>query len=346
MVIFSFSVIALAIIIFYLTRPPHGITNSVKNYLTKEALANLSEDKFSAAQWEELRSLLDLYDAKLRIVSYNMLFSTVDQVLPRYHHWQKRLPMIAELIEHWKPDILCCQELYYDQLKDLDSYLNDYAFYGPATLDGKESGECNAIFYRTERLELLAKKPLFFSNTPDVPSPDPFGQSHSLAYCKFHDKKTLKTFSVLNTHLSFYSPDSREYEMRFLVKITKELGSQPLILGGDFNTFPFRQDLAKLPFCDGNYCHSILANSSLQESMSVAKFGHVGPLATFTNSEKQPAAGGFKGYGVPGVILDYFYVSPHVVVLRHAVEPAKVSGNFPSDHMPLIIDVLIDPMAD
>jgi endonuclease/exonuclease/phosphatase family metal-dependent hydrolase len=40
------------------------------------------------------------------------------------------------------------------------------------------------------------------------------------------------------------------------------------------------------------------------------------------------------------VILDHIYVAGAVEVLLHAVEPARVDGHFPSDHMPLIADLL------
>ena len=50
----------------------------------------------------------------------------------------------------------------------------------------------------------------------------------------------------------------------------------------------------------------------------------------------------FKGTGTPGIILDYIYVSKKITVLTHAVELGTVDGHFPSDHMPVLIDFLIN----
>jgi endonuclease/exonuclease/phosphatase family metal-dependent hydrolase len=46
----------------------------------------------------------------------------------------------------------------------------------------------------------------------------------------------------------------------------------------------------------------------------------------------------------PEVILDHIYVSPAVSVIINAIEPSLVDGRFPSDHMPVIADILLPPV--
>jgi hypothetical protein len=73
--------------------------------------------------------------------------------------------------------------------------------------------------------------------------------------------------------------------------------------------------------------------------MDEALLGHIGPIATFTNTVNDRTP--FKGIGVPGIILDRIYSNQNSLILIHGVEPAKVDNHFPSDHMPVIVDFLI-----
>ena len=69
--------------------------------------------------------------------------------------------------------------------------------------------------------------------------------------------------------------------------------------------------------------------------------GHLGPIVTFTNSPENGVP--FKGTGTPGIFLDHILVSKGLSVLIHAVQPGTVGGYFPSDHMPVLIDFVVDP---
>jgi endonuclease/exonuclease/phosphatase family metal-dependent hydrolase len=62
-------------------------------------------------------------------------------------------------------------------------------------------------------------------------------------------------------------------------------------------------------------------------------------MSTFTNEGQDPAA--FKGVGTPGVFLDHIFVTKDLTVLVHAVQPVKVDGCFPSDHMPIVVDLIV-----
>ena len=64
------------------------------------------------------------------------------------------------------------------------------------------------------------------------------------------------------------------------------------------------------------------------------------PISTFTNN--QTSVQPFQGTGTPDIILDHIYVSEKVTVLTHAVEHGTVDGHFPSDHMPVLIDFLVN----
>ena len=94
-----------------------------------------------------------------------------------------------------------------------------------------------------------------------------------------------------------------------------------------------------MPFFDGDYIHRILTKGSLRDTRELSLLGHVGPISTFTNDPDDVHP--FQGRGTPGVFLDHIYATKDVTILLHAVQPATVQGEFPSDHMPLIVDFII-----
>jgi endonuclease/exonuclease/phosphatase family metal-dependent hydrolase len=155
------------------------------------------------------------------------------------------------------------------------------------------------------------------------------------------DLKTDKTIYVFNTHMPLSNIEKREANAHKISQIIEPFaGQMAVIFTGDLNTFPGRLDLTDLPFYDGDYIHRILSKGSLKNSHYESLLGHFGPISTFTNNSTDVKP--FQGTGTPGIILDYIYVSEKITVLTHAVEQGTVDGHFPSDHMPVLIDFLIN----
>lgn len=286
-----------------------------------EIVENLPAKKFTTRQLQEIAEALAKKENKVRLVTYNMLFNLYDHNLAEENRWPNRLPRIVDLVQAMKPDIICTQELYPDQVQDLSGLLNeDFDFF---VGQKDEDGESYGIFFRKDRFELL-------SSTVNYP----------LSMIQLRDLKTGKTFAVFNTHMPFSNLEKREANAHAIVQIIEPYSQEmPVIFTGDLNTFPSRLDLAALPFYDGDYIHRILSKGPLRNSHELSLLGHFGPISTFTNQD--PDSKPFQGTGTPGILLDYIYVSNQVNVLSHAVENGKVGGHFPSDHMPLLIDFLI-----
>lgn len=311
-----------------------AIENSVIPQMEKfENIDNLSPHKYSMRQFLEIASRLEQKNERIRIATYNVLLNKFDENLEEVNRWPIRLPRIVEIIREMKPDILCVQELYSDQLAGLLPFLEDlYAFYSHQSTEG----ELNGIFYLKNRFEINEAQVWPMSQCPEMKYSD------TLTMLQLKDRKTNKSFVVFNTHLSFSKIDKREGQAKFIAKkIAGFAEKMPVVLTGDMNTFPNRPDFDKLPFYDGGYIDNILKDKSLKDAKEASLLGHIGPLATFTNAMDDIAP--FKGTGTPGVILDHIYVSEGIKVLIHAVQPATVDGHFPSDHMPILIDCIIEP---
>lgn len=300
-----------------------AVENSIISVMERfECIENLPSQKFTKQQFSEIANALEKKEEMIRLVTYNMLFNLYDHNLDEINRWPNRLPRIVELINEMRPDIISTQELYPTQVQEIVDLIGDNFSFFPGQKD--EDGESYGIFYRTDRFELLSSQ-----------------VEYPLSMVQLKDLKTDKIIHVFNTHMPLSNIEKREANAHKISQVIKPFAEQAaVIFTGDLNTFPGRLDLTDLPFYDGDYIHRILSKGSLKNSHQESLLGHFGPISTFTNSSTDVKP--FQGTGTPGIILDYIYVSEKVTVLTHAVEQGTVDGHFPSDHMPVLIDFLIN----
>lgn len=314
------------------------ITDSIMPTIQKiEEGKGLDPKKYSKAHFQEMADALKLVGQKVRLVTYNMLFDIYDdQQLPE-NRWPIRAPRIVELLNTMKADILCIQELQLHQLEQLAKAMGEeYAFVFEPNFDlnQKVSQDYDGIFYRKKRFCLVSSK------TWSVPQQQ---KNIPLTMAQLLDKCTNNTFTVFNAHFPSRNMDANEEVVIKIAKIIKPyVDSGKVILAGDMNTIAHRPDLPALPWYNGERAERLLEQSGLVDSQRRAILGHVGPISSFTNAGESSEP--FKGQGVPGIILDHFFVSPSIQVLIHANEPARVDGHFPSDHLPVIIDIIDCPI--
>ncbi len=317
---------AIAFLLCFVTSLTAEVDNSIIPTIeTYERIESLNPKKYSKAQFNEISSALSRYNERIRAVSYNILFDLYDHNLAEEYRWPQRLPRLVEILEDMQPDLIGVQELYHRQLQGVMPLLEPtYAFYCKPETDG----ELNGIFYRKERFEVVDSQ--VFEMTP----------GSTLTMLKLKDLKNGLCIAVFNTHLAFRNIEKREQQARYIAThIRSHSDGLPIILMGDLNTFPHRLQLDKLPFYDGDYIHRILAKAGIQDAVGVSIVGHLGPLSTSTFSEDGDRP--FEGTGSPGILMDHIYVSDGIEVLMHAIQPATVNGLFPSDHLPVIADIVI-----
>ena len=143
--------------------------------------------------------------------------------------WGQRYPVIAKMVQYHDFDIFGTQECFIHQLKDMKEALPGYDYIGVGRYDGKEKGEHSAIFYRTDKFDVIEKGDFWLSETPDVPSK---GWDAVLpricSWGHFKCKDTGFEFLFFNLHMDHIGKKAR-VESAYLVQ---EL---PAILTGDFN---------------------------------------------------------------------------------------------------------------
>ncbi len=296
--------------------------------------------KINGEQRERLQCALEEHKP-LRAISFNMLFNLQcsEKELDEENRWAKRGPRLIEYLRSTNADLIGTQELQKNQLDQIEQAIGEkYASYGVGE-DGGWMGDIGAIFYLKERLELLEGKTYFFSTTPEVVSSGPFKTTNTFTVCHFFDRESKREFVVINTHLAFGNIERRAWEAHLLCDFVSQIEpALPLIVMGDFNTFPYRPEL-ELPFYDGDFIVNLIEGSTLKDARMLTLLGHYGALSTTNYSPEEKKT--FRGFGVPGVILDHIFVNKEVGVLAHGIDPATVDGHFPSDHFPVIADLIL-----
>ena len=172
-------------------------------------------------------------DPSLQIMTFNPRYASPK---PPNAWWQRREAM-RECIQSVNPDVFGTQEGLYNQLKDIEHDLQDYAWIGPGR-DGGSRGEAMAIFYRKSRLEPLEYDYFWLSDTPNVIASTTWGNTNRrmVTWVKFLDHQTNKQFYFWDTHLDHAIQTAREKGADLIRKRMEPLGTKtPIILVGDFN---------------------------------------------------------------------------------------------------------------
>ncbi len=335
----------------------NNITDDMEQYKTFEFL-EANKNRYSSSRFSQISEALTHQSENIRVVSFNILFDKGDSKLQPQNRWPTRKNALIEATKRMNADILGVQEPLDHQLVFLKEQLSDYHFFSG---DRDGAGMRPGIFFKKDRFERIEEHSYRLQSDgkqyEHVTSDENWKKKYRiLNHVKLRDTRTDKSIHVFNTHLSFKSADWREMEATAMHEITTrtlqeeqtQSGSESAcIVMGDFNSFASRVDYP-LPFLDGNNILQIMTKDTFKDAKDTALIGHTGPISTYTDSEIQPSKGGplekstpFAGIGTPGIIVDHILVSKKITPIIHAINPVKVDGEYPSDHMPVIMDCII-----
>ena len=211
----------------------------------------------------------------LTVASYNLRNANGSDSA-RGNGWGQRYPVIAQIVQYHDFDIFGTQECFLHQLKDMKEALPGYDYIGVGRDDGKDKGEHSAIFYRTDKFDIVEKGDFWLSETPDVPSK---GWDAVLpricSWGHFKCKDTGFEFLFFNLHMDHIGKKAR-VESAFLVQEKmKELGrgkNLPAILTGDFNVDQTHQSYDA--FVDPNsFTESRIDHIFVSPSFHVKRYG-------------------------------------------------------------------------
>jgi endonuclease/exonuclease/phosphatase family metal-dependent hydrolase len=266
-------------------------------------------------------------DAALRVMTFNIRF---DNPADGPNAWPHRKDLVASMIRFHRADLVGVQEALKHQLDDLQERLPGYAWTGVGRADGREGGEYSAIVYRKDRFELLESGTFWLSPTPDVPGSKGWDAAleRIVTWAKLRDRTTGRVFVHFNTHFDHIGAEARAESAKLLRQRLAAAGPLPLLLTGDFNatdeTMPYR-------ILSGAEPGVPAPSLALHDAMRSAEYGHHGPTSTWN---------GFDAVA-PGRRIDFIFVGDGVHVRQHGILADTWDGRFPSDHLPVLAEVVL-----
>ncbi len=322
----------------------------------------------------------------LRIMTYNVRFASARD---GHEDWPVRAVDMAAQLAQSDLDILGTQELKetanggaYTQRADIANMLPGFAFVGrsrSADPDDEQMG----VYYRQSRLAALEDGHFWLSPTPQEPGSFGYGNqgnARMVTWVRFVDRVTAAEFYLLNTHFDHASEDARYRAADQLAGyLTGDPAyaddgvsfdpALPMVLMGDFNFDRGQDTAAPLAVDPGagpvdpikarrpggpvenqvTQFSPVLGNRSAYRRLVTA-----GPFVDTweTAVTRGPEVDGtFTGFAeIQDRWLDWILASDGVEVLRSYVDTYRPNGEWPSDHLPVVADVVIDesvaPPAD
>lgn len=237
--------------------------------------------------------------------------------------WKDRAPVAAALIRFHQFDIVGTQEGLKNQLEDLKDSLPGYTYYGVGRDDGRLKGEHSAIYYRKARFIAVDSGDFWLSEHPEKPG---FGwdarYNRICSWLKLKDKSSKKQFYVFNVHYDHRGVEARKESSKLILqKIQAIAGKQPVILTGDFNGSN-----------ETEWYKTINTSAVLKDALLQVKKPYINN-GSFNN---------FQAYNPSNEIIDHIFVSKHFRVIRYGILTDTYHGRFPSDHFPILTDLVLN----
>lgn len=258
----------------------------------------------------------------LRVMTYNIRYDNPDDAP---NNWHNRKARVANLIAFCEPAFVGTQEALFHQLSYLDRELPNYNWIGKGRKDGQRGGEFSALLYDSRKAKLVARSDstIWLSQTPGVPSKSwDAALPRILTWGRFEIKKGNRQVYVFNTHFDHRGHTARAESAKLILQtIQKVADGTPVILTGDFNITKESKP------------YHILTSSFLTDTYHATASEPVGPRFTYNGFSAADTSGGRR--------IDYIFINSAFSVSKVAISSSFKNGYFPSDHLPVVTDLIL-----
>ena len=264
-------------------------------------------------------------DVELRACSFNLRGVMKKDTGTR--NWEHRKTIVANFIKKHDIDIIGTQESAVKQFPAFNEQLPDYAYFGESSL-GKDDGRViNLIIYKKNKYKLHENATLWLAPTPNkktkiLDSAEP----RTVNYGKFSDNKTGRIFYVFSTHLDHKGKKAKRAQAKYLMKTIRNITQgAPFVLVGDFNSGD-----------NSNVIKYIKSQQGILDSRDISKAEPINMPHTHNK---------FVGHSEKGdknaKRIDFMFLSNPSVVKTYEVSNYNENGVYPSDHYPVLCDIVL-----
>lgn len=268
----------------------------------------------------------DTMPSSITTLSFNIRYNNPND---GENAWPHRAERVASVIRFYQADVAGLQEALRSQIDDLAAQLPDYAWLGIGRNDGQDAGEFSPIFYRKDRFRVNDSGTFWLSTTPNVVASKDWDAAITriVTWANFTDLTTGTTFYHFNTHFDHRGEQARLESAKLIrAQIAERAGTTPVVLTGDFNIVetapPYAALVADVP-----------DHPRLYDTYYTAQTPRHGPEGTFLS---------FTVNSIEGRRIDYIFVTEGITVLRYGVLSDSEEGRYPSDHLPVLAEVVLE----
>lgn len=250
----------------------------------------------------------------LNVMTFNIRLSLDSD---KENSWENRKNDALQLLGYYHPDVFGIQEAVPQQMTDLKTGLKNYDFVGVGRDDGANKGEYSAIFYNTEKLQVLQSGTFWLSETPDQPSKGwDAAYNRVCTYALFKTKKGGRKFWAFNVHFDHVGNIARENSSKLILEKINTLNPRnfPVVLTGDFNLTDKTEPIK-------------IISKRMSDSFYNCRKPHYGPTGTFT---------GFDVNTVPKDRIDYIFTKGLSCQSIRTINDRRENLLYPSDHFPVL----------
>jgi endonuclease/exonuclease/phosphatase family metal-dependent hydrolase len=210
-------------------------------------------------------------------------------------------------------------------MRDLAAALREYDWVGVGRQGGTR-GEFAAIFFRRDRFHVLDFDHFWLSDTPSVIGSKTWGNAdiRMVTWVKLRDRRTGTVVYHVNTHFDNRSEYSRVRSAQLVLERVRgfEPGA-PVVATGDFNT----------------------AAGTTQQTYAILT-GRDAFADTWTTAPRRGPAYNTLGDWRPPVLggdrIDWILARGPIRTQWTQIDPYQHDGRYPSDHLPVIADLVLD----
>lgn len=257
------------------------------------------------------------------VLTYNIRYANPDD---GENIWGNRKEAVILNIKKENPSIFGLQEVLAEQLLEIEKSFPAYKCVGVGRDDGKKAGEFSPLFFDSLKYTLLSSSTFWLSETPSTPGSRGWDAACNriVTWAKVKDKLSNRVFFVFCTHFDHMGEVARRKSSQLLLQTIDSLsGKLPAIVLGDFNA-TLDSEPYQILTDNSAVCHLV--------DSRIISLKSDGPEFTYS---------GFKVGEITGERIDYIFLKGHFAVDRYKTNADNNGHYYPSDHLPVSVDLKI-----